>query len=91
MVWSLADERFQENLAAARVYFAEHWTPCAPRSASALDRPVGQWLSNLRRPGALEGRPEWEAGIRQAGFRLSSTAARSPAQATVGSRRALPC
>lgn len=25
MVWSLADERFQENLAAARVYFEDHW------------------------------------------------------------------
>ncbi|MFF4828997.1 helicase associated domain-containing protein [Streptomyces sp. NPDC001312] len=28
-----------------------------------LDRPVGQWLSNLRRPGALEGRPEWKAAL----------------------------
>lgn len=63
MVWSVADERFQENLAAARVYFEEHWTLCAPRSAVALDRQVGSWLSNLRRPGALEGRPEWEAAL----------------------------
>ncbi|MEU1628180.1 Helicase associated domain protein [Streptomyces sp. NPDC020096] len=65
MVWSLADERFQENLEAARVYYEEHWTLCAPRSATALDRPVGQWLSNLRRPGALEGHPEWEAALRE--------------------------
>ncbi|MFJ3674047.1 helicase associated domain-containing protein [Streptomyces sp. NPDC090106] len=63
MVWSVADERFQENLAAARVYFEEHWTLCAPRSASALDKPVGQWLSNLRRPGALADKPEWEAAL----------------------------
>jgi superfamily II DNA or RNA helicase len=65
MVWSLADERFQENLAAARVYFDEHWTLCAPRTATALDRPIGQWLSNLRRPGALADRPEWEAALRE--------------------------
>ncbi|WP_018569192.1 DEAD/DEAH box helicase [Streptomyces sp. PsTaAH-124] len=64
MVWSVADERFQENLAAARVYYEGHWTLCAPRSASVLDRPVGQWLSNLRRPGALDGKPEWEAALR---------------------------
>ena len=64
MVWSMADERFQENLEAARAYAAEHWTLCAPRSATALDKPVGQWLSNLRRPGALEGHPEWETALR---------------------------
>ncbi|WP_393096703.1 Helicase associated domain protein [Streptomyces sp. LN325] len=63
MVWSVADERFQENLAAARVYFEEHWTLCAPRSATVLDRPVGQWLSNLRRPDALAGHPEWETAL----------------------------
>ncbi|MCM2394453.1 DEAD/DEAH box helicase [Streptomyces albipurpureus] len=63
MIWSVVDERFQENLAAARVYYEQHWTLCAPRSATMLDRPVGQWLSNLRRPGALEGRPEWEAAL----------------------------
>ncbi|MEU3295753.1 Helicase associated domain protein [Streptomyces longwoodensis] len=63
MVWSLADERFQENLEAAKAYYEQHWTLCAPRSATALDRPVGQWLSNLRRPGALEGHPEWKAAL----------------------------
>ncbi|WP_073450272.1 DEAD/DEAH box helicase [Streptomyces yunnanensis] len=65
MVWSVADERFQENLEAAKAYHEEHWTLCAPRTATALDRPVGQWLSNLRRPGALDGRPEWEAALRE--------------------------
>ncbi|MER8012633.1 Helicase associated domain protein [Streptomyces sp. NPDC094149] len=63
MVWSVADERFQENLEAARAYHEEHWTLCAPRTATALDRPIGQWLSNLRRPGALDGHPEWKAAL----------------------------
>ncbi|WP_244207359.1 helicase associated domain-containing protein, partial [Streptomyces swartbergensis] len=63
MVWSLADERFQENLEAAKAYYEVHWTLCAPRSATALDRPVGQWLSNLRRPGALDGHPGWKAAL----------------------------
>ncbi|MGW4985709.1 Helicase associated domain protein [Streptomyces mirabilis] len=65
MVWSMADERFQGNLEAARAYYEEHWTLCAPRSATALDKPVGQWLSNLRRPGALDGHPEWEQALRE--------------------------
>ncbi|MFD7283804.1 Helicase associated domain protein [Streptomyces sp. NPDC059862] len=65
MVWSVADERFQENLEAAKAYYEDHWTLCAPRSATALDRPVGQWLSNLRRPGALDGHPEWETALRE--------------------------
>ncbi|MGQ4388860.1 Helicase associated domain protein [Streptomyces sp. SAS_270] len=63
MVWSLADERFQENLEAAKAYYEQHWTLCAPRPAVALDRPVGQWLSNLRRPGALEDHPEWKTAL----------------------------
>ncbi|MGW3387840.1 Helicase associated domain protein [Streptomyces cinereoruber] len=63
MVWSVADERFQENLEAAKAYFEEHWTLCAPRSATALDRSVGQWLSNLRRPGALDGKEGWRAAL----------------------------
>ncbi|MEU1940525.1 Helicase associated domain protein [Streptomyces coeruleorubidus] len=63
MVWSPADERFQENLEAAKAYYEQHWTLCAPRSAVALDRPIGQWLSNLRRPGALDGHPEWKTAL----------------------------
>ncbi|WP_435797798.1 helicase associated domain-containing protein [Streptomyces avermitilis] len=63
MVWSLADERFQENLEAAKVYYEQHWSLCALRSAVALDRPVVQWLSNLRRPGALEDHPEWKTAL----------------------------
>ncbi|GAA0454045.1 DEAD/DEAH box helicase [Streptomyces olivaceiscleroticus] len=58
MVWDASDAAFEENLAAARVYFEQHRTLAAPRPATTLDRPVGQWLSNLRRPGALDGHPE---------------------------------
>ncbi|MGW1617039.1 Helicase associated domain protein [Streptomyces sp. NPDC002285] len=65
MVWSVADERFQENLEAAKAYYEQRWTLCAPRSAVALDRPVGQWLSNLRRPGALADHPEWETALKE--------------------------
>ncbi|WP_327166986.1 DEAD/DEAH box helicase [Streptomyces zaomyceticus] len=63
MVWSVTDERFQENLAAARAYYEEHWTLCAPRTVVMLDRPIGQWLANLRRPGALDGHPEWKTAL----------------------------
>ncbi|MFE5097707.1 Helicase associated domain protein [Streptomyces sp. NPDC056638] len=65
MVWSVADERFQANLEAAKAYYEQHWTLCAPRTATALDRPVGQWLSNLRRPGALDSHPEWQQALRE--------------------------
>ncbi|MFF6961666.1 Helicase associated domain protein [Streptomyces sp. NPDC008317] len=63
MVWNAADSAFQENLAAARAWFEAHGTLAAPRSATALDRPVGQWLSNLRRPGVLGDHPERAAAL----------------------------
>ncbi|MGQ5580736.1 helicase associated domain-containing protein [Streptomyces sp. ECR3.8] len=63
MVWSVADERFQENLEAAKAYYDQHWTLCAPRTATMLDRPIGQWLSNLRRPGALDGHADWKIAL----------------------------
>ncbi|MFK0050614.1 Helicase associated domain protein [Streptomyces sp. NPDC090741] len=53
IVWDTADAAFTENLAAARAYYAEHGTLAAPRHATALDKPVGQWLTNVRRPGGL--------------------------------------
>ncbi|WP_392757970.1 Helicase associated domain protein [Streptomyces sp. LN590] len=58
MVWDTADTAFAENLAAARAYYAEAGTLAAPRHAVALDKPVGQWLTNLRRPGGLGKDPE---------------------------------
>ncbi|MFB7983819.1 DEAD/DEAH box helicase [Streptomyces vinaceus] len=53
IVWDTADAGFAENLAAARAYYAQHGTLAAPRHATALDKPVGQWLTNIRRPGGL--------------------------------------
>ncbi|WP_438297213.1 helicase associated domain-containing protein [Streptomyces sp. HUAS TT7] len=53
IVWDTADAQFAENLAAARTNFAEAGTLAAPRHATALDKPVGQWLTNIRRPGGL--------------------------------------
>ncbi|MFD0403104.1 Helicase associated domain protein [Kitasatospora sp. NPDC127121] len=58
MVWDPLDAAWEENLAACRVYFEHHGTLAAPRTATALDKPVGQWLSNQRRPGVLDGRPD---------------------------------
>jgi superfamily II DNA or RNA helicase len=58
MVWSAPDLAWEENLAAARAYFAEHGTLCAPQTAAAEGKPVGQWLTNLRRPGGLGKNPE---------------------------------
>jgi len=63
MIWDAEDFAFAEQLAAARAYFADHRTLAAPRSAVALDRGVGQFLSNMRRPGALAGLPEREAAL----------------------------
>ncbi|WP_345045439.1 helicase associated domain-containing protein [Streptomyces sannanensis] len=58
IVWDTADQGFAENLAAARAYFAQHQTLAAPRHATVLDRAVGQWLTNIRRPGGLGKEPE---------------------------------
>ncbi|MEU8138222.1 DEAD/DEAH box helicase [Streptodolium elevatio] len=63
MVWDHADAAWEEGLAAARVYFADHGTLAAPRTATALDLPIGQWLSNQRRPGFLAGHPERAAAL----------------------------
>ncbi|MET9513442.1 Helicase associated domain protein [Streptomyces flavidovirens] len=58
MIWDTADAQFEENLAAARAYYAEAGTLAAPRHATMLDKPVGQWVTNLRRPGGLGKDPE---------------------------------
>jgi hypothetical protein len=63
MLWDPLDAQFEENLAACRVYYQDHGTLAAPRTATALDKPIGQWLSNQRRPGALAGRPDREAQL----------------------------
>ncbi|MGK5450470.1 Helicase associated domain protein [Streptomyces radiopugnans] len=58
MVWSVPDAAFEENLTAARAYYAVHGTLCAPRTAVAEGRPVGQWLTNCRRPQGLGKDPQ---------------------------------
>ncbi|MFF1814005.1 hypothetical protein ACFVXW_33690 [Streptomyces sp. NPDC058251] len=35
----------------------------SPRTGTTLDKPFGQWLSNLPRPGALQGHPAREAAL----------------------------
>ncbi|MFH8894209.1 MULTISPECIES: DEAD/DEAH box helicase [unclassified Streptomyces] len=57
IVWDTADQGFAENLAAARAYYELHGTLCAPRHATMLDRAVGQWLTNIRRPNGLGKNP----------------------------------
>ncbi|MFK0203984.1 DEAD/DEAH box helicase [Streptomyces lavendulae] len=53
IVWDTADAAFETNLAAARAWHQLHATLAAPRGAAILDVQVGQWLTNVRRPGGL--------------------------------------
>ncbi|MFB8020795.1 Helicase associated domain protein [Streptomyces rubiginosohelvolus] len=53
MVWSVGDAGFWKNLGAARSYYAVHSTLACPRNAVWDGVPLGQWISNLRRPGGL--------------------------------------
>ncbi|MEV7443002.1 Helicase associated domain protein [Streptomyces sp. NPDC091204] len=53
IVWDTADASFEENLGAARAYYELHGTLAAPRGAAIMDVAIGQYLSNVRRPGGL--------------------------------------
>ncbi|NUW02871.1 DEAD/DEAH box helicase [Streptomyces sp. CAI 127] len=53
MVWSVGDAAFWKNLGAARSYYATHSTLACPRNAVWDGVALGQWVSNLRRPGGL--------------------------------------
>ncbi|MFD0036900.1 helicase associated domain-containing protein [Streptomyces anulatus] len=53
MVWSVADAAFWKNLTAARDYYTVHGSLACPRNAVWDGVEVGEWLSNLRRPGGL--------------------------------------
>ncbi|SNB91152.1 helicase associated domain-containing protein [Streptomyces sp. PgraA7] len=53
MVWSVGDTPFWKNLGAARSYYAAHSTLACPRNTVWDGVALGQWLSNLRRPGGL--------------------------------------
>ncbi|OIV39501.1 helicase [Mangrovactinospora gilvigrisea] len=65
MVWSVADTRFHRSLAAARAYHDIHGTLAAPRDAEVDGVKVGHFLSNLRRPGALDGYPDRAKALRK--------------------------
>ncbi|MFI1066977.1 DEAD/DEAH box helicase [Streptomyces spororaveus] len=58
IVWDTADASFDQNLGAARAYHQLHGTLAAPRGAAILDIAVGQWLTNIRRPGGLGKDPD---------------------------------
>ncbi|MFG3426974.1 Helicase associated domain protein [Streptomyces californicus] len=53
MVWEPGEVAWEENLSAARAYYAKKGTLAAPVAATALDKPVGQWLANCRKAGGL--------------------------------------
>ncbi|MET9448910.1 helicase associated domain-containing protein [Streptomyces cinerochromogenes] len=57
-MWDPAEQAWEETLAAARAYYAEHGTLAALVTAAALDKPVGQWLANVRKDGGLGMDPE---------------------------------
>ncbi|WP_331720969.1 DEAD/DEAH box helicase [Streptomyces virginiae] len=53
VVWDTADAGFEANLGAARAYYELHGSLAAPRGVAIMDVQVGQWLTNIRRPGGL--------------------------------------
>ncbi|WP_371591652.1 DEAD/DEAH box helicase [Streptomyces virginiae] len=53
VVWDTADAGFEANLGAARAYYELHGSLAAPRGAAIMDVAIGQWLTNVRRPGGL--------------------------------------
>ncbi|WP_424217712.1 Helicase associated domain protein (plasmid) [Streptomyces sp. BI20] len=61
--WDRAQADIAEHLDAARVYYAEHGTLCVPRDAVVVEKPLGQWISNHRRPHIAARRPEVVAAL----------------------------
>ncbi|WP_331761649.1 Helicase associated domain protein (plasmid) [Streptomyces anulatus] len=53
VVWDPADAAWEENLGAAKAYFAAYGTLASPVTAMIMDRPVGQWLANARKKNGL--------------------------------------
>ncbi|MEU6955568.1 helicase associated domain-containing protein [Streptomyces sp. NPDC045714] len=53
MVWSVGDAAFWKNLTAARDYHTVHGSLACPRNTVWDGVEIGQWLSNVRRPGGL--------------------------------------
>ncbi|MER6257746.1 Helicase associated domain protein [Streptomyces sp. NPDC001584] len=58
IVWDTADAGLETNLGAARAYYEQHGTLAAPRGAIILDIAIGQYPTNIRRPGGLGKDPE---------------------------------
>ncbi|MEU5439064.1 Helicase associated domain protein [Streptomyces sp. NPDC020719] len=56
--WEGADARFAAKLALFRRYYEEHGTLAAPLAAVFEGQPIGQDLSNLRKPYGLGKKPE---------------------------------
>ncbi|OKJ52088.1 helicase [Streptomyces sp. CB02115] len=65
VVWDPADAAWEENLGAAKAYFAAYGTLAMPVTAMIMDRPVGQWLANARKKHGL-GKDEARASRRAA-------------------------
>ncbi|MFE9499048.1 helicase associated domain-containing protein [Streptomyces collinus] len=82
IVWDPTDAAWEENLSAARAYYAETGTLAAPVTATALNKPVGQWLANCRKKHGL-GKNQAVARRRaaQLAARGAPAAARWPAPA----------
>ncbi|MFG2291705.1 Helicase associated domain protein [Streptomyces sp. NPDC048603] len=53
IVWDTSDAAFETSLGAARAYYELHGTLAAARGAAILGIQIGQWLTNMRRPGGL--------------------------------------
>ncbi|WP_327270813.1 helicase associated domain-containing protein, partial [Streptomyces sp. NBC_01218] len=53
VVWDPVDAAWEENLGAAKAYFAAYGTLAAPVTAMIMDRSVGQWLANARKKNGL--------------------------------------
>ncbi|MFI0756729.1 Helicase associated domain protein [Streptomyces anulatus] len=63
VVWDPADAAWEENLGAAKAYFAAYGTLAMPVTAMIMDRPIGQWLANARKKNGL-GKDEARASRR---------------------------
>ncbi|WP_235968553.1 DEAD/DEAH box helicase [Streptomyces mesophilus] len=58
MEWEGADARFAAKVSLFRRYYEEHGTLAAPLAAVFEGQPIGQDLSNLRKPNGLGKKPE---------------------------------
>ncbi|MGW3321360.1 helicase associated domain-containing protein [Streptomyces virginiae] len=52
-MWGTAHAGFATNLGPTRAYYELRGSLAAPRGATILDIAIGQWLTDVRRPGGL--------------------------------------